>query len=216
MPDAHAWLGLSESAYGKWRYIARAVSALDLYKNGMKKQFLFGLVIMAALAAGCTSMKSPLQPVARVDLPRYMGDWYVIANIPYFAEKGCVDSIESYALRPDGNIDNWFTCRKKSFSAPMKRKANALAVVDDPSKNSEWHVKFFKVISVKYVILDLDPGYQWAVVGHPSRNYGWVLARSKTLSDGVYQKALKILAAQGYDTNRFEKVPQQPTASPAN
>ena len=155
-------------------------------------------------------MKEPLRPVAHVDLPRYMGDWHVIANIPYFAEKGCVDSIESYALRPDGDIDNWFSCRKKTFEAPMKRKANALAVVDDRTTNAVWHVKFFKVISVKYVILDLDPNYQWTVVGHPSRNYGWVMARSPPLSDELYQRALRSLASQGYDTSRFEKVPQQP------
>jgi apolipoprotein D and lipocalin family protein len=139
-----------------------------------------------------------------------MGDWHVIANIPYFAEKGCVDSVESYALRPDGDINNWFSCRKQTFDAPMKRKATALAVVDDRTSNAVWHVKFFKIISVKYVILDLDPNYQWTVVGHPSRNYGWVMARSSTLPDDIYQGALKSLASQGYDTSRFEKVPQQP------
>ena len=116
-------------------------------------------------------MKNPLRPVAHVDLPRYMGDWHVIANIPYFAEKNCVDSVESYALRSDGNIDNWFTCRNKSFDAPMKRKASALAVIDDKTSNAVWHVKFFKIFSVKYVVLDLDPMYQWVAVGHPSRNY---------------------------------------------
>ena len=131
------------------------------------------------LTTGCASMKDPLKPVAHVDIPRYMGDWYVIANIPYFAEKGCFDSIESYALRSDGNLDNWFTCRKGSFSAPMKRKASAIAVIDDKVSNAVWHVKFFKIISVKYIILDLDPNYQWVAVGHPSRNYGWVMARKK-------------------------------------
>jgi len=159
-------------------------------------------------------MKQPLRPVAHVDLPRYMGDWHVIANIPYFAEKNCVDSVESYALRSDGDIDNWFTCRNKSFDAPMKRKANALAVVDDKASNAVWHVKFFKIVSVKYVILDLDPGYQWVVVGHPSRNYGWVMARAKTLDEKTYQGALTSLTAQGYDVSRFKKVPQQ-TASAA-
>jgi apolipoprotein D and lipocalin family protein len=114
-------------------------------------------------------MSNPLKPVPEVDLARYMGDWYVIANIPYFAEKNCFDSIESYALRADGDIDNWFTCRKHSFDAPMKRRATARAVVDDPVSNARWHVKFFKIISVKYVILELDRNYQWVVVGHPSR-----------------------------------------------
>lgn len=154
-------------------------------------------------------MKEPLRPVAHVDLPRYMGDWHVIANIPYFAEKNCFDSVESYALRSDGDIDNWFTCRKGSFDAPMKRKANALAVVDDKSSNAEWHVKFFKIISVKYVILDLDPNYQWVAVGHPSRNYGWVMSRGKTMDPATYQAALKNLASQGYDVSRFQMVPQQ-------
>jgi apolipoprotein D and lipocalin family protein len=159
-------------------------------------------------------MNQPLRPVAHVDLPRYMGDWYVIANIPYFAERNCVDSIESYALRSDGDIDNWFTCRKKSFDAPMKRKATALAIVDDKTSNAVWHVRFLKVISVKYVILDLDPNYQWVVVGHPSRDYGWVMARSKTLDEPTYQAALANLRDQGYDVSRFEKVPQR-SVSPA-
>jgi apolipoprotein D and lipocalin family protein len=167
-------------------------------------------LLMLWIVSGCTSMKEPLRPVPHVDLPRYMGDWYVIANIPYFAEKNCVDSIESYALRSDGNIDNWFTCRKKSFDAPMKRIANAIAVVDDKSSNAVWHVKFLKVISVKYFILGLDPDYQWAIVGHPSRNYGWVLARSPQLDDGTYQHALESLTRQGYDISRFQRVPQQP------
>jgi apolipoprotein D and lipocalin family protein len=157
-------------------------------------------------------MKDPLRPVAHVDLPQYMGDWHVIANIPYFAEKNCVDSVESYALR--GDIDNWFTCRNKSFDAPMKRKATAKAVVVDKTSNAVWNVKFFKIISVKYVILDLDPRYQWVVVGHPSRNYGWIMARAKTMDEATYQGALASLAGQGYDVSRFKKVPQQVSSAP--
>lgn len=97
----------------------------------------------------------------------------------------------------------------------MKRRANALAVVDDKTSNSVWHVRFFKIISVKYLILAVDPNYQWAVVGHPSRNYGWILARSKVLDEATYGRALDILAAHGYDISRFKKVPQQVTTASA-
>ena len=64
------------------------------------------LALLSALllTTGCKSVGPPLQTVAHVDLARYMGDWYVIANIPYFAEKGCFDSVESYALRADGEV----------------------------------------------------------------------------------------------------------------
>ena len=178
--------------------------------NPMRTMFFaFLLAAAGTLSTGCASVKEPLKPVAHVDLPRYMGDWYVIANIPYFAEKNCFDSVESYALRPDGDIDNWFTCRKKSFDAPMERKATALATVTDKASNAVWSVKFFKIISVKYVILDLDPNYQWVAVGHPSRNYGWIMARTKTLDEPTYQAILRKLADQGYDPNRFQKVPQR-------
>ncbi len=154
-------------------------------------------------------MNDPLRTVAHVDLPRYMGDWFVIGEIPYFAEKDCVDSIESYALRPDGKIDNWFTCRKKSFDAPLERKATAVATVVDTTSNAVWRIKFFKIISVKYLVLDLDPDYQWVAVGHPSRRYGWIMARSKTLDEATYQKILRGLGDQGYDTSKFQKVPQR-------
>ena len=176
------------------------------------------LLISALLAACGTTPDSadpkvksksdaPLHTVSHVDLPRYMGDWRVIANIPYFAEKGCVDSVESYALRPDGRIDNWFTYRKKSFAAPQK-KLTALAWVYDHKTNAEWRVRFFGLITVDYLILDLDPEYRWTIVGHPSRNYGWIMARDKTLPEKTYQAILARLAQQGYDPAKFQKVPQ--------
>jgi len=155
--------------------------------------------------------KAALSTVSHVDLPRYMGDWRVIANIPYFAEKGCVDSIESYRLRPDGSIDNGFTYRKKSFTAPQKH-LKAKAVVVNHQSNAEWKVKFLGgLISARYLIIDLDPAYQWTVVGHPSRTYGWIMAREKTLPDVTYQHILQRLSKLGYDPQRFQKVPQLPS-----
>jgi apolipoprotein D and lipocalin family protein len=176
---------------------------------------LISIALLVTFSIGCTSMKDPLRPVPHVDLPRYMGDWYVIANIPYFAEKDCFDSIESYALRTDGKIDNWFTCRKGSFDAPLERKATAVASVVDPSSNALWTVRFFKIIPVKYVVLDLDPNYQWVMVGHPSRSYGWIMSRTKTLNDAIYQQILKRVAGQGYDPAKFKLVPQREIAGSA-
>ena len=150
----------------------------------------------------------PLKTVSYVDLARYMGDWRVIANIPYFAEKGCVDSIETYGAREDGRIDNIFTYRKQSFDAPQKQ-VRAIARVYNKVTNAEWRIRFFGIITAKYLVLDLDPDYQWTVVGHPSRRYGWIMARGKTLPAPIYQGILDRLAAQGYDPKAFVMVPQQ-------
>jgi apolipoprotein D and lipocalin family protein len=139
-----------------------------------------------------------------------MGHWRVIAEIPYFAERGAVDSVESYSLLPDGTIHNWFTSRKNSFDAP-ERTINAHAYIVNKQTNAEWKVKFLGgIITAPYLILDLDPDYQWTVVGYPSRNLGWIMAREKTLPESTYNAILKRLAAQHYDISRFEKVPQLP------
>src|ERR1700760_2784723 len=108
---------------------------------------LLATVSILALAVALTAParaaeKPPLKTVAHVDLPRYMGDWRVIANIPYFAEKGCIDSIESYGLRKDGDIDNWFRFRKESFANPQKRVDATKAIVTNKKTNAEWQVQF--------------------------------------------------------------------------
>ena len=75
--------------------------------------------------------------------------------------------------------------------------------------NAEWRVKFLGgLVSAAYLVIDLDPDYRWIVVGHPSRNYGWIMARTKTLPDATYLEILKRLLAQDYDPARFVKVPQ--------
>lgn len=176
--------------------------------------WILALAILAGLSA-CTSMgvhlhSKPLRPVAYVDLPRYMGGWYVIANIPYFAEKNCFDSVEGYALRPDGRIDNKFACREKSFDAPLKKKLTTIATVYDKETNAEWRVPLYRgVIRAKYFVIDLDQNYRWAVVGHPSRRYGWILSRTPVLPDDTYQGILNRLAEQGYDATKFVKVPRR-------
>ena len=42
------------------------------------------LVALAGLLAACAGRGGarPIEPVAHVDLDRFMGDWYVIASIP--------------------------------------------------------------------------------------------------------------------------------------
>jgi len=157
--------------------------------------------------------KGPLDTVQKVDLHRYMGDWRVIANIPYFAEKDCIDSIETYRQRPDGAIDNIFTFRKGSFTSPQKQ-VRARAVVFNHQTNAEWRITFFKIITAKYLIIDLDQSYQWTVVGHPSRKYGWIMAREKNLPTTTYNAILSRLADQGYDPRKFVKVPQLPDQLP--
>jgi apolipoprotein D and lipocalin family protein len=140
-------------------------------------------------------------------MDRYLGDWYVIANIPYILENGKVATLDRYAKRPDGRMDNIFIFRKGSFDAP-EQEWRGVSWVHNRTTNAEWRVQFIWPFRVPYLVIDLDPDYRWAVIGHPSRNYFWILARTRRLPDDVYTGILARAAEQGYDVSRVAKVPQ--------
>ncbi|MDR3456749.1 MAG: lipocalin family protein [Verrucomicrobiae bacterium] len=166
-------------------------------------------LLAICLLASCATPKPPLHTVARVDLDRYMGRWNVIANIPYSLERGKVASYDTYAPRLDGRMQNNFTFRRGSLTAP-EVTWHGVGWVVDPKSNAEWRVRFIWPFTAVYLIIDLDPDYQWAVIGHPSRNLFWILARDTSLPDATYAGILQRAAAQGYDTNRVVKVLQPP------
>ncbi len=161
------------------------------------------------LFTGCADPRPPLRTVEQVDLHRYLGTWQVIANIPYWLEDGKVATADVYGLRDDGTMDNVYRFRRGSFDAPEESWHGTAWVVDAP-RNAHWKVQFIWPIAIDYLIIDLDPDYRWAVIGHPSRNYGWILARDRQLDPVVYRGILSRLADQGYAIERFALVPQPP------
>ncbi len=170
------------------------------------------LVLLALLlVSGCAMMRGgpPLETVERVDLERYMGEWYVIANIPYFGERGNVAGRAIYRMRDDGRIDDIYRYRDGSFDAPVEEMAGVAWVVDEET-NAEWKVQFYWPLRFGYYIIGLDDDYQWTVVGHPSREYAWIMAREPRVSEVRYQALLELLGTRGFDASRLEKVPQQP------
>ena len=76
----------------------------------------------------------------------------------------------------DGRVGVLNQCYKGSIDNPDS--ASGTAWVVDPATNAKLKVQFFWPFSGDYWIIDLDPGYEYAVVGHPSREYLWILSRS--------------------------------------
>ncbi len=150
----------------------------------------------------------PLETVERVNLPRYIGTWYEIAAYPARFQKGCVATEAEYSLRSDGLIQVVNRCRKERLDGPLQSVTGKARVINPPA-NSRLEVSFFWPFWGDYWIIALDPDYQWAVVGHPSRKYLWILSRSRSLDDGIYRRLLEQLPAQGYDPARL-----RPTLQP--
>ena len=159
---------------------------------------------------GCAGSpeREPIVTVDHVDLQRFMGDWYVIANIPTFIEKGAHNAIESYRLDDDGSIATTFTFREDGFDGKQKTYTPR-GFVQDTESNAIWGMRFIWPLKGDYRIVYLDEDYTQTVVGRQKRDYVWIMARSPAIPDADYQRILALLAEQGYDTTKIEKVPQR-------
>ncbi len=144
-----------------------------------------------------------------------MGDWYVIANIPTFVEKDAYNAVESYRLDADGTIDTTFTFRKGGFDGELKRHTPRGFVLDTQS-NAVWGMQFIWPFKGDYRIVYLDRDYTHTAIGRDKRDYVWIMARTPAMAESDYQSIVALLAAQGYDTAKIQKVPQRwdDTATP--
>ena len=151
---------------------------------------------------------APMPTVARVDLARFMGDWYVIANIPTFIEEGAHNAVETYRLDSDGSIATTFTFRAGKFDGEVKRY-NPRGFVLDTSTNAVWGMRFVWPIKADYRITYLADDYTQTIISRQKRDYVWIMARTPVIAEADYQRLLNIVAAQGYDINKVRRVPQQ-------
>ena len=179
----------------------------------MTTRIMIKLILVLAFTvslAGCKDDNKylPLSNVPKVDLNRYLGLWYEISRIDHSFQKGCVASTAEYSLRDDGYIKVVNKCRKASIDGEATSIEGKAWVIDKES-NAWLKVQFFWPFRGDYVIIDLDEKeYQYAVVGHPSRDYLWILSRKPQMDEGTYNDILKKISKQGYDLERIKKYPQ--------
>ena len=172
---------------------------------------LVPLLLVLPIGLGCAS-PSGIQPrgfpetALPIALERFMGDWFVIAHLPTGVEADAHDAIERYALRADGTIDVRFRFCEGASDGPLE-EVTMTGWVHDPETGAEWRVRPIWPLRLAYQILELDDGYRTTVVGHPSGNYAWVMAREPALPAAELDAIRERLAAQGYDVARWRIVP---------
>ncbi|KYG66520.1 hypothetical protein AZI86_05595 [Bdellovibrio bacteriovorus] len=166
----------------------------------------FGLFAGFALA-------KDLPVVDHVDLTRYQGKWYEIGSIPQSFQKQCVgNTTAEYEIIPSGEVKVLNSCATKDGS---RDSAEGRAKVVDNQTNAKLKVTFANIggrwvylFGGKYWIIKLDPNYQYVVVGHPSRDYGWILSRNPAMPIEKVRELAMYIKSQGYDICRFYTTPQ--------
>lgn len=170
--------------------------------------YAVGLAVAVLLLSACGARGPEMQTVDYVDLERFMGEWYVIANIPTFLEKGAHNAVETYAMNDDGTIATTFTFRKDGF-AGKTRQYKPKGFVMDTTTNARWGMRFVWPIKADYRVVYLDEDYTQTVIGRRKRDFVWIMARAPAIADDNYEAILSFVESLGYDMSKIRKVPQQ-------
>jgi apolipoprotein D and lipocalin family protein len=166
----------------------------------------FGAVVAAMLAQGCVSPE-PLPVVENVDVERFMGKWYVLANIPTFMERGAYNAVEAYRREADGTIATTFTFRRGGFDGkPVEYTPRGFVSAES---TAIWGMQFVWPIKADYRIVYLAPDYSLTVVARNARDYAWLMGRTPDLEEADYERFVALLADFGYDTAKIQRVPQR-------
>jgi len=164
------------------------------------------LLLVTVLPLAACSHHPPMATVVYVDIDRFMGDWYVVANIPTFLEKGAHNAVESYKRNEDGSIATTFTFLDGGFDGERKTY-RPKGFIKDTESNALWGMQFIWPIKADYRIIYLDSDYTTTIIGRQARDYVWVMARAPEMSDQAYDELVRFIASIGYDTSKMNRVP---------
>jgi len=162
------------------------------------------LLLAVALLVGCGAVyrdtTTRMEPVAELDLARYVGRWYEIAHFPVPFQAGCTATTADYTLLGEGRVGVVNSCRRGAPDGPLARIAGEARVVG-PGRLS---VRLGRIpVAAPYWVLWVAPDHGTAVVGVPSGRAGWILHRSPDIPPKRLARAREVLAANGYDPRRL-------------
>jgi apolipoprotein D and lipocalin family protein len=157
-------------------------------------------------------MASNLPVADSLDLPRYMGRWYEVARLRNrFQDKCTGDVAATYTLEGD-RVRVVNECRTATGVARAEGVARR-AAPDGPASRLKvrfapaW-LSWLPAVWGDYQVIELDPDYQWALVGEPGRRYLWILSRTPRLDEATVTRLLDRARALGFPVERMIRTPQ--------
>jgi apolipoprotein D and lipocalin family protein len=168
----------------------------------------FVVFVCSALAVGivlgCRS--DPPLEVAAVELSRFEGKWYEIAKLPRPTQRGCENTTAFYRLKSESELDVVNECVRDG----VVTRVTAKAVVTDPEVPGKLAIDVGAFYG-DYWIIDVGDegqGYDYAVIGHPTRDYLWILSRTPSLPEASLRGILERAEEREFDVSRLEYTKQ--------
>jgi apolipoprotein D and lipocalin family protein len=172
------------------------------------------MLVSGTVAFAQSASSAPaLQAVASLDVARYMGTWYEIAKYPNSFQAKCVRNTRAdYLPEADGKVQVLNRCEMADGkTTEAQGAARQVGPADSPKLQVRFApawLSFLPMVWADYWVIDIDPQYQLVAVSEPTREYLWVLSRTKQVDAAQYQALLVRLAERGFDLKRLALSPQ--------
>jgi apolipoprotein D and lipocalin family protein len=168
---------------------------------------LLFIVLLGLNLSGCLGKPEGVEPIDKLEVDRYLGQWYEIARLDHSFERGLDNVSATYSLREDGGIRVINAGRSEETGEISSAEGRAYFVESETYGHLK--VSFFGPFFGSYVIFDLDKtDYQYAFVAGNNHSYLWLLARTPQVSDAVMESFINQSALLGFDTDALIFVPQ--------
>lgn len=159
------------------------------------------------------SAVKPLQSIASLDVPRYMGTWYQVALYPNSFQKQCVsDTTATYAANADGTVkvlnrcklaDGKFETAEGKARPVGQLQGNTLAPAQLQVRFAPAWLSWLPFVWGNYWVVALPSDYRYVVISEPKREYLWVLSRTPTLSAADDALIRVQLVGLGFDLQKI-------------
>lgn len=176
--------------------------------KGMLRLAAGGLLLAGLLlptsqtAAGQMPAGQTVSAVPKLDMNRYMGNWYEVARFPNKAERECVsDGI--VLLAPAGKPNRYTEVDSCLMKDGVTKARNANIKPTDKSGDGRLKVSYLWPFYKKRWVLAVGPEYEWALIGSPDHKTLWVLSRTAAAKPGAMAQIGAKAAANGFDVSKL-------------
>ncbi len=174
--------------------------------KSMSARFAFAaLAITLSASLGCYA---PLDTAPNVDTTELSGTWFEIGHLPRSTQDGCSGTTATYL--PQSDDGHFSVTHECTLPDGTHLVSNATLYVLDKSNTAKLGIDLGGFIG-EYWIIDVASDYRYVVVGHPSRDYFWILSRAREMDAADLTAVLAKAKSAGFDTSRVEYTKQDGT-----
>lgn len=152
--------------------------------------------------------------VDRLDPSRYLGLWYEIATTGSFQQQSCVGTTATYSPIDEDTVEVYNRCLRGDFDGQPSEITGTATATD--ASFTRLLVDFGFGFEAPYDVVELDGAegdapYAFAGVSSFEGAQLWILSRTPTLDEGIYDALVARFEARDYadPAGRLVMTPQQ-------